>query len=228
MADRSSIRGSETHPQLTHIPDARYSSPKLFVHHTNGRSAQGLGARQGRCMRDEPALKELYESLPAIECAGKCWGSCGGNVGATPVDIRRTQRAGLRLREGHLVTGPDGRPYGTVCNALDRETKRCRVYDVRPILCRLWGLFPEMACPWGCVPEGGLMDTVEALRVLSRAQWYGGTPGALPPAQIDAALSQPEHVALLRMQLSAGKPVREEPHIETRLGTPVILSRPTL
>ncbi|MGW1261274.1 YkgJ family cysteine cluster protein [Streptomyces drozdowiczii] len=178
-------------------------------------------------MRDEQALTELYESLPTLDCAGQCWGSCGGNVGATPADLRRTERAGVRLQEGHLVTGPDGRPYGTVCNALDQETKRCRVYDARPALCRLWGLFPEMACPWGCRPEGGLMDTVDAIRALSLAQWFGGMPGAMSPAQIDVALSRPEHVALMRLHLSAGKPVLEEPRIEFKQGVPVLLSRRT-
>ncbi|MFC4498448.1 MULTISPECIES: hypothetical protein [Streptomyces] len=71
------------------------------------------------------------------------------------------------------------------------------------------------------------MDTVDAIRVLSLAAWYGGAPGALPPALIDEMLSRPERVAVMRLHLAAGKPVREEPHIERRLGAPVILSRPT-
>jgi Fe-S-cluster containining protein len=38
------------------------------------------------------------------------------------------------------------------CAALDLETKRCRVYDRRPLICRLFGMVKAMRCPHGCRP----------------------------------------------------------------------------
>lgn len=100
------------------------------------------------------AIDELYATLPAIECKGRCYDSCG------PIQMTSVERRRIRAGTGVdvKVTGlaVEGGADMMRCSALT-VLNRCAVYDLRPAICRLWGLTRAMQCSYGCVPEGGYM-----------------------------------------------------------------------
>jgi uncharacterized protein len=88
------------------------------------------------------AIDRIYARLPTIACRGKCQESCG------PIY--------MSLR----------------CPMLCRESGKCRVYDIRPVICRLWGLVESMLCPWGCRPARVLTDREGAV-IIERVMRIG-------------------------------------------------------
>lgn len=92
-------------------------------------------------------LKELYNALPDIDCQGKCHDSCG----PVPTGEAEQENITRKYSEDAIPT-----PCSDMtCNQLDRDTKRCTIHEVRPLLCRLFGLVDNemMRCPYGCEPE---------------------------------------------------------------------------
>lgn len=122
-------------------------------------------------------LDELYASLPALECKGRCHDTC------TAIDASELERQRIAERG---VTLPEWIDHGTLkaliasgatprCPALS-PLNTCRVYEVRPLICRAFGMthdprnpfpnFGPMMCDHGCVPDGtiSLQELSKALR----------------------------------------------------------------
>jgi Fe-S-cluster containining protein len=89
--------------------------------------------------------------MPQFNCA-KCPAYCCSyaEIGATDADIKRlAKHFGMtpeKARKKFTKTSQDGKSqilrhqkdehYGTVCQFLDTETRRCTVYHARPHICR--------------------------------------------------------------------------------------------
>ena len=114
-------------------------------------------------------IKALYATLPRIKCKGLCHDQCRG-IYLTPAEnkeIRRRKGAGIPtpdqarnaanrgtgINQLGLKTNPIDRSKVT-CPLLDRITKRCTAYEVRPFICRAWGVTERMVCPHDCEIEG--------------------------------------------------------------------------
>lgn len=54
------------------------------------------------------------------------------------LDTFLSMPAELRAEHARLVTEIDADPSGQPCAWLDRENKRCRHYEYRPVVCREW------------------------------------------------------------------------------------------
>lgn len=106
-------------------------------------------------------LEQLYASLPALECKGRCHDSC------TVIDASELERQ--RIRERGVELGPyTSRRTLTDLTASGRTPRcpalgplnTCTVYDVRPLICRAFGMVLDratgegMMCQYGCVPDG--------------------------------------------------------------------------
>ncbi|MGW3860389.1 YkgJ family cysteine cluster protein [Streptomyces sp. NPDC005047] len=159
------------------------------------------------------ALDELYRSLPTVQCIGECWSSCAGNIQLSPLEKSRVNSAGLLWKDGGFAELPNGTRVATPCSALDQTRLVCRVYKDRPMICRIWGIFESMACPWGCRPKGGLLDDIEAMRLMNLALWYGGSASAIEPSRWDEISSTPRYRAALKEMLAQGRPVRDSGEI---------------
>ncbi|MFE2538974.1 CxxCxxCC domain-containing protein [Actinacidiphila glaucinigra] len=170
------------------------------------------------------ALDELYESLPTVQCLGECWSSCGGELPVSPLERDRLRASGIKWRSGGLVPLPEGKQAAVACSALDLTRLVCRVYADRPMICRIWGIFESLACPWGCRPKGGLLDDVEAMRLMNLALWHGGSPLAIDPRQWEVIVANPEYVAALKAHLANGRPTRDSGQIIQ--GTIVVRRQP--
>lgn len=101
-------------------------------------------------------LQEIYDSLPSINCQGKCQACCT-IIGIAPVEVDHlhSQRLGLPIarysaKYEHLM-----------CSRLTMSG-RCSIHPFKPLICRLWGLTETMPCPYGCQPE----------RVISRQECF--------------------------------------------------------
>jgi hypothetical protein len=118
--------------------------------------------------RDD-ALAKLYAQVPAIDCQGRCWTSCGA------VDMSARERHRI-AKAGHPIT-----PFIEAmeseenfwCDAL--KDGRCVIYQLRPMLCRLWGVVETMPCVYGCVPER-MLTKEEGDLLLLQSFRVGGAP----------------------------------------------------
>lgn len=127
-------------------------------------------------------LDAAYATLPAMECKGKCWDSCGP-IAMTEPERRRIAGRGVRIADGRMADGP------AVCVALTM-LRRCGVYDIRPAICRLWGMVPSLRCNFGCVPEGGLLSERDGYELLARIHEIAGQHAEA--AQLRALFATPE------------------------------------
>lgn len=116
---------------------------------------------------DAERLQEIYDSLPTVDCKGHCWNSCGP-IDMSPLEWMRIEERGVEIPE---FTPERSRLWAMDlplhCPALDPETKRCTVYDVRPLICRLWGVTESMPCPHGCEVTPGVMSDEEAMTLIA-------------------------------------------------------------
>lgn len=127
-------------------------------------------------------LDALYAELPAIECEGHCWDSCGP-IEMTEPERERIAERGVRIRDNRFsVTGP------MTCPALT-PFHQCSVYEVRPLICRLWGVARRLPCPYGCKPSRRLTER-ETFEFLMRAHVIAGDAGAAE--QFQALLADPD------------------------------------
>jgi Fe-S-cluster containining protein len=132
------------------------------------------------------ALDALYAELPALECRGLCWHSCG------PIDMSDTERQriaerGVTIPRYDRTAAERYQATGAVeaCPALG-PFRTCSVHDIRPMICRLWGSTETMRCPYGCRPSRELTEA-ESYALLERSREAGGVEDA--PA-IDAYLAE--------------------------------------
>jgi Fe-S-cluster containining protein len=161
-------------------------------------------ARKARPDREtvNTRLDVIYARLPAMECRGQCWDSCG-SIGMTrPEQQLVEQRHGVKLPIAAAFTGAQAR-----CPALTM-LGRCGVYDSRPLICRLWGLVPSMRCNWGCLPEGGLLSDAEGYLLMADVfELAGDHRGA---ANLRAMWGTPESAAKASAYLRASERARLE------------------
>jgi Fe-S-cluster containining protein len=132
-------------------------------------------------------LDALYAQLPAVDCVGLCWDSCG------PIDMSAAERARIAAAGVHI---PRGSFYGDgpgLCPALTMF-KRCGVYEIRPLVCRIWGLTRRMPCTYGCKPERYLTEP-EAYELFAQAFEISGQSREAADAHLAAT---PEHQARMR------------------------------
>ena len=116
-------------------------------------------------------LKEIYDSLPKLDCKQKCQDSCS-YVWASKFELQLIKKI---LREQKKEYKPfktlktatylKHKREGTLANLVHNcrcpylnEKGLCSIYKFRPLICRLWGLTERMKCPFGCVPERWLSE----------------------------------------------------------------------
>lgn len=117
-------------------------------------------------MNRDSALDAIYAELPAIDCQGRCWDSCGP-IEMTMAERQRIQRAGVNIPPGSFYRdGP------SMCPALTMF-HQCSVYEIRPLICRIWGLSKRLPCTYGCRPERYLTEP-EAYELLARVWELSG------------------------------------------------------
>jgi Fe-S-cluster containining protein len=131
-----------------------------------------MGLANKRRRAAERALKELYDSLPALNCKGLCQDSChiSESVVAPIERLRITERSGSEPvfpSDEAIMAESRGEGGCTQCPLLSLGS--CSVYHVRPLLCRLWGAVddPLMRCPYGCKPDR-YMTNVETQRLWAK------------------------------------------------------------
>lgn len=134
---------------------------------------------QNRLLDALPAqLKPIYDALPALDCKGLCHACCGPiNWGTHEAALaeRLTGKPAFFVQHGTDIR----------CTYLDPETKRCEVYDVRPLICRLYGLVEKMRCPHGCEPERWLTDGEASMLLIEVKGIVGGYLSARASASVD-------------------------------------------
>ena len=120
-------------------------------------SCGGKQVVPGNLSTDEKtaAIRRLYETLPNIECQGKC------AVGCNDVDMSSHERWLIEHRHQKKIKTRD---FGTImrkgskrCPALTKDN-RCGVYEDRPLICRAWGVIDPARCPHGCKADRYLTD----------------------------------------------------------------------
>lgn len=129
------------------------------------------------------ALRALYDEIPAINCQGTCWDSCG------PLPLLKLEQDHIRTTTGQVVPHVSEvrhRPY--ICPALTM-LRLCSVHEVRPLICRLWGVVENLKCNFGCRP-GRYLTVIEGYELLARAEELDGRPGQA--AEIRASYATPE------------------------------------
>lgn len=146
--------------------------------------------------RQDRELDALYATLPRLDCQGHCHDSCG------PIQMSVRERARIVQRAREPVTCG----AGASCSMLDGG-RRCRVYDIRPMICRLWGLVKALPCPYGCRPEGGLLSDADGMRLLVEAERIGGSEGdrMLRALEQLSALPDDELLALVAPLVSGSR-----------------------
>lgn len=171
-------------------------------------------------------IREVYESLPTIDCKGWCWHSCG------PIDMSEAERnqivdLGVEIprftEERAQRWRSDERLY---CPALTFDADMgdghhrigCGVYEARPLICRIWGLGEgDLSCPYGCEPSRRLSDA-EVMSLVVETYRLGGHDESegMDLDQMDADLQRmmndPEVAPLMKRWMQGDKSV--EPELE--------------
>lgn len=122
-------------------------------------------------------IREIYASLPGIECQGLCGHDCKG------IDLSPLENKQIRRRKGIGIPPPEKlmaiRGLGefgignAICPLYDRIRGTCTVYDLRPIICRIYGVMEPLPCPHGCQPER-MLTAKEGYLTQVRVNWLGG------------------------------------------------------
>jgi len=108
----------------------------------------------------------LLKDVPAFTCKDGC-ADCCGPVVMTRLEMRRiVERTGKTEKELDFVTVLESQDQ--VCPLLDRVTRKCTVYDIRPAICKVFGASDarHLSCPHGCSPVERLsaFDTEEIIQ----------------------------------------------------------------
>ncbi len=107
-------------------------------------------------------LKEIYATIPTVECKGLCYQSCA------VIPVYDVELQALEHRVNHPLPLMDMETSdGTRVMAIDGLTRpdcpllvmrRCSQYDARPFVCRIFGVADGMPCPHGCQPVKPMTD----------------------------------------------------------------------
>lgn len=147
------------------------------------------------------ALDALYAELPAIECAGLCWDSCG------PIDMSAAERTRIaRVSNMDIPRGNFLRDGPSLCPALT-IFKRCSVYEIRPLICRIWGLTKMLPCSYGCRPDRWLTEP-EAYELIARAHEISGDQEQAEMARMAARPEHQDKMRTIRRQLDLQSEVK--------------------
>lgn len=107
----------------------------------------------------ERAIRRFYERIPehALTCRGLCHDSCGA-IGYSEAEARHIayQHGSPPLANG-FTRGEFTQPDDIMCDKLT-PTKRCSIYEDRPLICRVYGLLRALRCTHGCVPSEWMSD----------------------------------------------------------------------
>jgi Fe-S-cluster containining protein len=107
----------------------------------------------------ERAIRKLYERIPehALTCRGLCHDSCG-TIAFSQAEARHiAYRHGSPPMANGFTRGGFRESDDIMCDKLT-PTKRCSIYEDRPMICRVYGLLRRMRCPHGCVPSEWMSD----------------------------------------------------------------------
>jgi hypothetical protein len=116
-------------------------------------------------------LKELYATIPSIDCSGKCRDQCT-LIPMDEVELLYLQK----VADPNYMEPPPGSgssapviliPRGKECQFL--VGGRCSVYEHRPLICRLFGVAQGLTCPHGCKPHRTL-SRLQAGKILKKLQ----------------------------------------------------------
>jgi hypothetical protein len=127
----------------------------------------------------DAALEQLYARVPALDCKGLCYSSCG--------IIECSERERERMAAAGVVLPPLDEQWAAA-DTSDRRANcpalslfgSCAVYSVRPMICRLWGATAGMPCVYGCKPIAGpLLTEGEGWDLLGQSIEVGGPPARL-------------------------------------------------
>lgn len=159
-------------------------------------------------------IEAIYARLPAIECQGLCWNSCGP-IDMSPAERERIEAAGVDIPR---YTSERGAAWAANIVAIGEERfdcpaltqmKRCSVYEIRPFICRAWGVGRgELACPYGCRMTGRRLRSTEILMMQNEVLYEGGGLSEEQKALHDAVESDPEVVALYNRYINGDRSVR--------------------
>lgn len=175
------------------------------------------GLRTGCTPEQAAALDALWATLPAMDCRGDCWDSCG------PIRMSEPERARIVAAGGPTIPDAHVRDGAYVCPALTMF-HQCGVYDLRPTICRLWGLVESMPCTFGCRPEGGLIPDAQGYEVLARSLEIAGDHAAA--ARMRAPWATPELAAENSARMKAERLADERAHEEHRRQAEAAANRP--
>lgn len=94
-------------------------------------------------------LREIYASLPQVNCQRKCAASCGPIIWTRieHENIRRAVSGNFRIIQDRA---------NPACPYLQGIS--CSIYESRPLVCRLFGVIARTPCKYGCQPERWLSD----------------------------------------------------------------------
>jgi uncharacterized protein len=107
----------------------------------------------------ERAIRRLYATIPehALQCRGLCHDSCGA-IAYSEAEARHiAYKYGSPPMANGFERGEFTRPGDIMCDKLT-PTKRCGIYEDRPMICRVYGLLRALECPHGCVPSEWMSD----------------------------------------------------------------------
>lgn len=106
-------------------------------------------------------LKAIYKQVPAFSSCDDGCGRCCGPMALHPFEYRhitnyiKKNNLDIHIPNALEISvlldalkkgGNEVRARLRHCDAMDPETKRCRIYPVRALICRLFGSVPEN--PW--------------------------------------------------------------------------------
>lgn len=122
-------------------------------------------------------LLAIYARLPTVACKGLCHEACGP-IHVSPLELARMQA--VRPLSPKVIHGENVRGARThviisksqTCPHLHPDTKKCQVYDQRPLICRAYGALTDLRCDHGCVPsksmsKGEFLELAQELEALS-------------------------------------------------------------
>lgn len=109
-------------------------------------------------------IDAVWAQIPKIECKGLCHDSC------TIINMSDSENNRIWRKHGFNLSGRifsllhriGMNTAEPICPALDKETKRCTIYEDRPFVCRVYGVTKALKCSHGCVPKewlGGVKAT---------------------------------------------------------------------
>lgn len=92
--------------------------------------------------KKRPSVGKVYQAVPSIDCKGLCHEVCG------VVPMAGAEHDYLLK---HQIPPPDVK--SDLCCTHLNDSRRCAIYQHRPLSCRLYGVAEDLKCPHGCKPD---------------------------------------------------------------------------